>query len=290
MHNFAHVFRLGLIALIAIAVIAAVPSAAAQTGLGLAPMRIELRAAPGAQRSGTLTVNVDSASKMRIRSELDDFFIDATSSPQFDRAIPSEADTSCKSWLSLNPMEMEGTGGQQLPVRYTIRVPANAQPGSYHCAAGFTTLPAATESGTGLRTAVRVITAFYVVVGDPPMQGKLKEILIETVKGPDPGTRQAAQLEKPEEAPIYQAVVVLQNSGRMHFRPVGAIELLSENGTVIERADLPSVPALPNRDLRLVMPIKTDLSRGTYKLRARVDIGAGEIEEGSVTIGSPAKN
>jgi len=288
MHTSAHLYRIGLIALILTAVDA--PQAAAQTGLGLAPMRVELRAAPGTQRSGTLTVSVDSASTQRIRSELDDFYIDPTSSPQFDHAIASEAETSCRPWLSLNPREMEGSDGQQIQVRYTVRVPANAQTGSYHCAAGFTTLPVAGELATGLRTAVRVITAFYVVVGDPPIQGKLKEILVETVKGPDPSVKQAAQPEHPEEVPIYQAVIVLENSGRMHFRPTGAIELLAENSELVERVELPSVPSLPGRNLRIVMPLKTDLSKGTYKLRARVDIGAGEIEEGSVTIGTTRRN
>jgi hypothetical protein len=289
MHSLASIYRHGLIALIAIAVVIAGPEAAAQAGLGLAPMRVELRATPGTQRSGTLTVSVDAAATMRIRSEIDDFLIDATSNPQFERSIASEADTSCRSWLSLNPMEMEGTPGQQIPVRYTIRIPANAPAGSYHCAAGFTTLPVANESGTGLRTAVRVIAALYVVVGEPAMQGKLKEILVEAVKGPDPNIRQAAQPEKPEEVPVYQAVVVIQNSGRMHFRPIGTVELLGEDGVAIEHAELPSVPALPSRDLRLVIPLKTDLSKGTYKLRARVDIGAGEIEEGSVTVGTSGK-
>ena len=108
MHTSSHLYRIGLIALILIAV--DTPQAAAQTGLGLAPMRVELRAAPGTQRSGTLTVSVDSAATLRVRSELDDFYIDTTSSPQFDHTIASEAETSCKPWLSLNPMEMEGGG------------------------------------------------------------------------------------------------------------------------------------------------------------------------------------
>src|SRR5664279_4614851 len=134
-----------VIALVLIGLAAAVP-AQAQMGLGLVPMRNELKIAPGQQISGALKLSSESGAKVRIRAEVDDFFIDATDTPQFERDVPHEAAYSCKNWLSLNPMEIELEKGGSLLVRYTIRVPADAAEGSYNCAAGFTTLRPADET------------------------------------------------------------------------------------------------------------------------------------------------
>jgi hypothetical protein len=81
--------------------------AQAQMGLGLVPMRNELTIAPGQQVSGALKLSSESGAKVRIRAEVDDFYIDETDTPQFERDIPHEAAYSCKTWLSLNPMEIE---------------------------------------------------------------------------------------------------------------------------------------------------------------------------------------
>ena len=98
--------------------------ARAQLGLGLAPMRVELRMAPGQQYSGSLKLSTESEEKVRVRAEMLDFNIDAKDTPQFERELPQEAAYSCKKWLSLNPMEIELEKGGFLLVRYTLRLPA----------------------------------------------------------------------------------------------------------------------------------------------------------------------
>src|ERR1017187_2228715 len=52
--------------------------AQAQMGLGLVPMRNELTIAPGQQVSGALKLSSESGAKVRIRAEVDDFYIDET--------------------------------------------------------------------------------------------------------------------------------------------------------------------------------------------------------------------
>jgi len=79
-------------------------------------------------------------------------------------------------------------------------------------------------------------------------------------------------------------VLVMENTGKMYYRPSGKLEVLDGAGQVVETADLPSLPVLRERDQRLVLPLKIKLEPGHYKLRARVDLGTGEIQEGSVTV------
>jgi hypothetical protein len=236
-------------------------------------MRLELRMAPGNQHSGTINLTNNSAGKMRIRAELLDFYLDDEATPQFERENPKEAPYSCRQWLSVNPMEAELEAPAQSPVRYTIHVPLGVHEGSYHCAAGFTTLPSAEQiSGTGMRMAVRVVAAFYVVIGNPPIDGGLKEFKLENV--PD----------KDNSNGVWRAVVVMANHGGMYFRPTGKLDVIDAEGKVIESDDFQSIPVLPNREQRFLFPLKVPLGTGTYTLRARVDIGNGEIQEGKAVV------
>jgi len=270
-----HVYRQCALAVFgALLIVGATRPARAQLGLGLAPMRVELRMAPGQQYSGSLKLSSESDGKARVRAEMLDFNIDDKATPQFERDLPQEAAYSCKKWLSLNPMEIELEKRGALMVRYTLRLPADLPEGSYNCAAGFSTLPAAEQvTGMGMRMAVRIVAAFYVTVGSPPIHGKLKEIKLEPLPA-----------GKESEPAGWQAVVILENSGLMFFRPTGKLEVLDAEGKAVETADFPSLPVLRQRDQRFLFPLKTHLEVGHYKLRTRVDIGTGEIQEGSLDV------
>lgn len=258
----------------------AVP-ARAQLGLGMVPMRVELHLAPGQEYSGALKLSNQSDAKTRIRAEVLDFDLDDNTTPQFERNLPKEAAYSCKTWLTLNPMEMELANGTSMSARYTLHAPANVKEGSYNCAAGFTTLPSAEQanSGIGMRMAVRIVAAIYVVIGSPQVKGGLKEFKLEAV----PPTKDAKQGG-------WQAVVVMENQGTMYFRPTGKLEVLDGTGRVLETDDFTPLPALRERSQRFVFPLKAHLEPGHYKLRAHVDIGTGEIQEGSadVNVDAPA--
>ena len=245
----------------------------AQVGLGLAPMRVELRMAPSTEHSGSLNLNNSSGTTTRIRAELLDFYLDETATPQFAREYKQEAQFSCRQWLSVNPMEGEVEKSGSIPVRYTMRVPPDAAEGSYHCAAGFTTMPAVDKSaGTGMVMAVRIVSAFYVVVGKPAIDGALKQIKLEAVED---GEHHAAG---------WQAVVTLENRGLMYFRPTGKLEIVDAKQNVVQSWEFQSNAVLPKRDQRFLFPIKIGLASEPYTLRARVDIGGGEIQEGSTVV------
>ena len=243
----------------------------AQVGLGLAPMRVELDLAPGAQHSGALALNSDSEGSVRVVSEALDFSIDADGNPQFSRSQPSEAEYSCRDWLAINPMEMELTKGGQILVRYTVRVPPGVPERSYHCAVGFTTLPTAGElQTTGLKSAVRIVGAFYVVVGHPGLAGVLQDLALRYVKaGENSG---------------WRAVVSIENRGLMYFRPEGQLEVLDSSGVVVETALFVPLPVLPRRVQQFQFPLKLAGGVGRYTLRARVDLGGGEIQEATAAV------
>jgi hypothetical protein len=244
------------------------PPLTAQVGLGLSPMRMELRLAAGGSYSGTLRLD-NEGDLVRVRTSVLDFHIDAEQNPQFEPDLTEEAAYSCRSWLTVNPMEAELNAKGGIPVRYTLRVPANAQPRSYYCAAGFSSLPTASEvNGLGIRTAVRVVAAFYVIVGNPAVEGHLSEIAMEHV----PGSKD------------LRAVVVLENSGKMFYRPTGTLAVLDPTGAVVESYDITPLPVLPERKQRFLFPLKQVSAGQPCTLRVRLDLGTGEIQEGTAVV------
>ena len=252
----------------------------AQLGLGLSPMRVEMRfpaassSAPATtptSQSGSLTLTNGSGGKSRVRAEILDFFLDQQETPQFNRAYPKESEFSCRNWLSVNPMEVELDAGASAVVRYTVHVPQGATERGYHCAAGFTTLPPAEQVGaTSLKTAVRVVAAFYVTIGSPKIAGGLQDVTLERYA--EKGVQH------------WRAVVMMNNPGMIHFRPVGQLEVIDSKGKIIETHDLNAIPVLPKRDQRLLVPLESPLSGGVYTLRVRADIGTQEIQEASVNV------
>ena len=261
----------------ALAVLALAGTASAQVGLGLVPMREELALRPGIPHSGILSLNNDSRDRVRVVAELLDFYIDPTGTPQFGRQWAQEADYSCRAWLSVNPMEMELDANSQIAVRYTVRTPSAATDRSYHCAIGFSTQPTASQvKGTGLRTAVQIVAAIYVVVGKPAAEGALKDLKLEYVPDPkDPG---------------WRAVVVLANPSLMHYRPNGELDVLDEAGNVVESAKFVPMPVLPKRDQRFLFPLKLAGGPGKYTLRARVDLGGADIQEATALVVASKSN
>ena len=226
---------------------------------------------PGSRQTGALALSNDSGARIRVRAEALDFYIDTTGTPQFDREYAQEASHSCRQWLSINPMEMEMEPGVQIMVRFSINAPPAATDGGYHCAAGFTTMQVAADpSRNGLRTAVRAVSVFYPVLGNPSIQGALSSIKLEPVADPRLGK--------------YTVVVVMKNSGLTHFRPQGELEVLDQAGNMVDSAAFQPLPVLPNREQRFLFPMKTELGKGAYTFRARVDIGTNEIQEAKVVV------
>jgi hypothetical protein len=75
----------------------------------------------------------------------------------------------------------------------------------------------------------------------------------------------------------------MENSGWMMYRPAGSVDIVDSSGKVVESQKLASFPALPKRQQRYVLALKTGLSPDRYTLRARIEVG-GEIQQASVVV------
>ena len=87
-----------------------------------------------------------------------------------------------------------------------------------------------------------------------------------------------------EGTPGWHALVILTNSGLMHFRPEGQLDVLDESGSVVETVQFIPAPVLPARDQDFVLPLKLAKGEGKYRLRARLDLGGAEIQEATANV------
>ena len=256
--------------------IAATAPAHAQFNLGLSPMRVELNAAAGTQRTGTLTLGNESQQPARFRTEILDLSIDNEAVPQFKKDIPGESQYSCRQWITVNPMEAEIAPLSHMDIRYTFRIPDGVPVRTYHCALGFTSLPnvGKPQEAIGISSVVRVVGTFYITVGNPVPTGVVKEITISKIDAP--------------KTSGYRAVVSVENSGLTNLRGQGTAEVLNDSGAPVEKAEFPAIVILPERVQRIPIVLSSPLADGAYTYRVLVNLGTGEIQEATYKFRVPA--
>ena len=239
----------------------------AHFGLALSPMRTELNLPAGAQRNGSLALANDDLQTNHFRVDIFDLSIDREAVPQFEKNIPEEKRFSCKDWVTVNPMEGDVPSKGQMMVRYTFRVPPNAPTLTYHCALGFTAItdPKKQESMMGIQSLLCLASTFYITVGNPVPTGEVRKIDIEKFNAKDTAG--------------YRAIISVENSGLTNLRGAGKVDVVDEGGEVVQASDFPPVVILPSRTQRLPVVLNKKLADGNYTLRARVNLGNGEIQE-----------
>lgn len=240
------------------------PSAVAQVGLGLSPLRLELTATPGLSRTDSLSISNESATPMHIRANTLDFWIDDDQQPQFSASGPGSNEHSCRNWLRLNPVEFDLAPNEHRLVRYSMRYPDQLAEGSFHCAASFTTSPQPSETPMGMSTNVRLITTFYATQGHPRPAARVLNVRFAPPTDPTKASR--------------QAIVQVENTSSTYFRVIGNLEVRNQADALIESVPFQAIPVLPNRVQPFTIALTSAYEPG-QTIRARVDIGDGEIQE-----------
>src|SRR6476659_8314615 len=220
----------------ALALLAAAP-AAAQSSVEVSPLRVELKAAPGAATTQAITVANTGSAPVRVRATISDWHLSRDGAPQFVEA--SDPKYSASGWMRVAPPEQVIDPGKDATVRFTLTVPADAAPAGYRSSVLFefgpATQPAVRPREVQVRS--RIATLVYANVGEPPAAVDPVDLASRIVK----------------EQPI-QIVSVLKNSGRRTVRTRGTLTLYDKNGTVISQTVVPDVPVLPESEREVAIP------------------------------------
>ena len=120
-----------------------------------------------------------------------------------------------------------------------------------------------------MRTAVRVVSVLYPIVGKPSVHGTIASLDLESVSTGD--------IRK------WRSVLILDNEGLMFYRPRGTVDVLDASGKIVEHLVVASFPVLPKRKQRFLLPLNVQLAAGQYTLHAQIDLGA-EVQEATVQV------
>ena len=246
-------------------------SASAQTAIEASPLRVEIKVEPGGTHTQAVTIRNPGAERVRVRTTLADWHLTRDGAPQFD-APAAGRPYAAAPWVRFAPPEFTLDAGKEGTVRFTIDVPAAAEPAGYRTALLFEFLPETPEDPSGSRHVIlrsRIATLIYVSVGTPAPAVEMTNLQVRGA------------------ADETQIVAALKNGGRHTVRTRGTLKLYDRSGVAIAELIVPNVPILPESERELVIRAGdkvASLVAGNYRVELRLDLGMPALVVGETSL------
>jgi hypothetical protein len=248
-----------------------VPSQAPESGISLAPARVELEMQPGTETTVVVDLDyhstVENAQPVRIVASLNDWTIKRNGEVEFQKAntLPNSA----SSWLIYSPAETTVTPGNVHSIRVTISVPKDATPGDHLTALIVEQRPDSIKLNQNRRQVVvryRMAAVFYIKVPQLTRRGSLENLRAEA------------------RADSVIVTPTLKNLGNSVIRPVTSLRVTDGSGHVVaELQEKESLPLLGGAELIQPVMIENVLTPGVYSVKYRVDFQDGNRPTEGVT-------
>lgn len=100
-----------------------------------------------------------------------------------------------------------------------------------------------------------------------------------TIAGTEVSEGRVAKLEVTPGEGGYQVVIYYENTGNVHQRVSGSLEVIDRTGAVVQKLELEEFPILPGAARRIAANLPL-LARGIYQLRAVMDYGGETLVAG----------
>jgi P pilus assembly chaperone PapD len=237
----------------------------------VAPLRVELQAAPGSSVTQAITLNNSGTDIVRVRARLSDWDLSRDGAPQFE-GVPEGGPYSATEWVRVAPPEVVVEPGKEASVRFSLAVPADAAPAGYRTGILFEFSPAAGDPATRAREVQfrsRIATLIYVNVGQPPVNVELTDLRIRPAS------------EK------TQVIAILKNTSQRTVRTKGTLTLFDQAGKAVRETVVPDVPVLPASEREVAIPVleaDKPLPTGEYRVEVKIDVGMPAVIVGETTI------
>jgi hypothetical protein len=248
-----------------------VPPQAADSGISLAPARVELEMRPGTETTVVIDLDyhstVENSQPVRIVASLNDWTIKRNGEVEFQKAntLPNSA----SSWLIYSPAETTVTPGNIHSIRVTISVPKDAPPGDHLTALIVEQRPDSIKLNQTRRLVVvryRMAAVFYIKVPQLTRRGSLENLRAEA------------------RADSVVVIPTLKNQGNSVIRPMTSVKVTDGSGHVVaELLEKESLPVLGGAELVQPVTIENVLTPGVYSVKYRVDFQDGSRPTEGVT-------
>ena len=246
--------------------------AGAQSSVEVSPLRVELKTAPGGMTTQAVTLSNTGKGTVRVRATISDWHLSIDGSPQFVEA--SDPRYSASGWMRIAPPEQVIDPGKDATVRFTVTIPAGAEPAGYRSSILFEFGPASGDPVVRAREVLvksRIGTLIYVNVGEPAAAVELSDLRTRTV--PDRPT---------------QVIATLKNTSRRTVRTRGTLTLYDKSGAAVSQSIVPDVPVLPESEREVAIPAinadKPSLPAGEYRVEIKIDVGLPAVIVGETAL------
>ena len=208
-------------------------------------MRIEFTASPGETLKGTLRFWNGTDGELPVHLEAADV---SQQDEEGHAAVAEEnAENSLKAWVTAMIPDLNVYAKAEIPLDFSIAVPANADPGSHWGEILVITAPPDQSNGTGAQVGIGVILLVRVL-------GEATEKLeLESVSAP-----------RFTESPPIALEARFRNDGTVHEAPVGDIEVRNMFGWLVATSTLPVRNVLPGVVRKVEASVGDGLWLGRY--------------------------
>lgn len=181
---------------------------------------------------------------------------------------PGTLPRSCGKWLVLSPTQFEFSANENLDIRYSFNVPADAT-GSYWTYVMVEgrprLLPPQPGVNTGLMINATARFAFRLVINVSKGRNVLGRInRVEVVPTPGDGLGNGAGL---------QAGILFENTGNTFINARSYVEIRGFDGEVIHRSGILEFYAFPESEWWVRMPMDSSIPPGEYLALAVIEYG-----------------
>lgn len=224
------------------------PWAAAQSTIGVEPPVLMREAQPGQTLTTDLRITNPSNGPVRVRVSLGDWAYDPMGKITYQE--PGKLPRSASSWATFSPSEFVLEPRQSQTVRYTVQVPAKAEPGTHWSVLFFEAENPNPPPGQPLATfKVRVGHVFYLNIAPVQSAGRIAGIF-----GTPP--------QKPQDP--FRIAVQYQNTGNAAQKLSGRFEVRDRTGKVAAELDLETMVILPGSSRTIPIQLVGPLPAGPY--------------------------
>lgn len=206
----------------------------AAQGLQVSPTRVEINQInPGEARTFTVTVMNVTSSDLTYGTRVADFSAnDETGSPSLSYLNDTDSSISMSSWITGLPVSLSLKARESKEIPVQVNVPSNAELGGHYGAILFPGIETdINSSGVGLSASTGVLV--LVSVGDT---SKITE---------EAGLKEFYTAHNDKQTGFFEAspidfVVRIENTGNVHVKPAGSIEVSDIFGNVVDKIDVNS--------------------------------------------------
>lgn len=229
-------------------------------GLSIRPAIVEIAGDPNTNHASQVIIENTSDRAIPVTVEVTSLI---PIEDELDRSRRGEFDAS--SWVKLDQENLLLEPGESTPVKMTINIPQEANPGGHYAQVGFRVLSEATyDPKTNAQIIPEVAAALFITVS-----GDVNE-LAEF----DTSDMISGYVTKGAETKIKFAI---KNIGNVHILPAPKVTILDRSGNTVKQLAMQPQLVLPNTQKLFEVEWPADVGYGKYSVKVETVYGSQNI-------------